>query len=1264
MPFWPWNERLTTSTKADTPIVLDDEASPVENITALDDEPLQDTVGYNIRVTPQEYEISDEGFVSGTSNSEPQRKRRKRNDTEYWEIEGDAFTETTDGPLAGKARRSTSISNGSESTNAEPRKSRRVLDHIAVTGPDYARHLYDGWKPSLPQTKERDVIEELRAVHDKIHADDPPEYVYFELDDFRVYHATGKRQGELVSLDQLNNRMACDKLFFSGILSCGDQRRYVQDIGFDRLPIDGYGDDEITAHASICIQTPRAEVHDVWYRLGNPSKDYERFHSGFLWLVQLTEHFVDFLMVTPDVTLENFRSKFYASIRHRHGDNPCVLAWLQKTDLRDFRTNINAHVGFLWKECYSIDDQSLETDSSNGRLCKHPIWGEIDPERLSAIPEQPNLEAKTVVTSYVADCFKHMYFAGHLEERTISATVRNAIELQKDEFGLTPLGAVGQPKFEPPLDRASRIKKGDVVSFPPEQGTWKAGAEQWYAYVQEVRRNEQNEKVLDVLWLYHPCDTTIGPAYYPFPNELFLSDNCDCGRDAQFLSDVTGKVDVTWDVTDPSSIPGFFVRQKFRTTHANDEYDFTSLQDSDFCCQHGSIPAFEGCMSKYKVGQTVLVKMDMQQDDCLRPAQIISFDMGKKQVQLRQLAPAHESLNRPSNVRPNELIVTSNVFRGAASKIIRECHVRYFDQKTIVAREVPAPYDRDGAGDFYYIRRPFDRSLLEDSQSFPPLVEGWDPDMTPKPKLQGMGIFCGGGNFDRAFEDAGAVEFIAAVDWSQPALHSYRANAKHDPQFFCGSVNDYMAQVLKGDHRLTMPVGSIDMIVGGSPCPGFSSSNPNKMNAQSLRNASLVASVVTFADVYNPRYLVLENIIGMTRGMGKNGDENVFAQIIAALVGLGYQVQQFLLESWTVGSSQYRSRLFIVASLPGTPPFNLPPQTHAHPENMRSSTGHVKTRRLGLSSNGLAFGSRRDDLTPFPPCSVDNSIRDLPYLGDGLTTVCPTFPDHRLAALPPPEGRTRNAVVPVRPSRMGIVQAAAKGLISGEPLKYVRESTERRQEPNSKMYMRIDGARLFPTFTTCLSPNSMREGNVIHPWQHRVISIMEERRAQDYPDDEVIVGRFSQQAREIGNAVNRKSGLALACRLRESWLQLDMSHRPLRTPPKPSRIPQVEVSVDIDVDLDVSMAYRPVRKQSVISIGSSDDDDDLSQHNVVARPSAGPMIVSIADAVDYEESDDEAENVRYVPRKMGLRVPDDDDAMDNGSVLSSGSEIAVRQSSI
>ena len=122
--------------------------------------------------------------------------------------------------------------------------------------------------------------------------------------------------------------------------------------------------------------------------------------------------------------------------------------------------------------------------------------------------------------------------------------------------------------------------------------------------------------------------------------------------------------------------------------------------------------------------------------------------------------------------------------------------------------------------------------------SIPPLIQGWDPDAdTPIPKLKGMGIFCGGGNFDRGLEDGGAVDFHYGVDYASPALHSYRASSQ-DPsklQLYLGSVDDYLAQALAGSEKeVIAKVGNFHVLAAGSPCPGFSRANNNRYNDQSL----------------------------------------------------------------------------------------------------------------------------------------------------------------------------------------------------------------------------------------------------------------------------------------------------------------------------------------------------------------------------------------------------------------------------------------------
>jgi DNA (cytosine-5)-methyltransferase 1 len=376
-----------------------------------------------------------------------------------------------------------------------------------------------------------------------------------------------------------------------------------------------------------------------------------------------------------------------------------------------------------------------------------------------------------------------------------------------------------------------------------------------------------------------------------------------------------------------------------------------------------------------------------------------------------------------------------------------------------------------------------------------------------------------------------------AVDWNTEALHSYRANTvdPDDVQYFLGSVNEVLRKALRGstDPRVA-PVGLIGLISGGSPCPGFSTMQSNKQSEQSLSFASMVASIVAYVDTYSPQYFILENVVPMTYKIMVDGrEQNVFSQILASLVALRYQVQQFLGESWSLGSSQQRSRVFIVASAPGTVPLFHPPSTHDHP------AGREVKRSLGKTTNGLAFGIRSYEDTPFPYTSAQAATQDLPDVGDSLTQICPQFPDHRTSADQSWETRQRLIQIPVRPHGMGLVQAVKSGVIKpgSEAYKWLasRKPGSIRASPNSRSYTRIRPDGLFPTVLTDLHLQCGINGVVLHWEQHRCITIMETRRAQGFLDHEVIVGTPAQQLKIVGNSVDRKVAFAMRIVIKESW---------------------------------------------------------------------------------------------------------------------------------
>lgn len=1077
----------------------------------------------------------------------------------------------------------------------------RILVPDCRDGPAYPRSSYWGFQPPRKELSEREAVSLLTVAHKDEHAndDEQPEYTYFCLDRFSVYRprTSARHANELVTLDRLS-KDSYPEFCFDGILSVGTHRCFVRNVHFATLTVDGYGDPDVNSadmSDQLCVQSVHARKQGVWYKLGLPAPEYARFYRPFLWLVQFTKHFVEYLLCTESVTIAHFRERFYAWLQERQDTS--LHAWLREANLRDFRTTVAAHVDFLWKECYGTQQPSDEI-----KICKQSIWGEIHPARLSAIPEQPNLAKRTVVTPYAYDCFKTMYFADQfVESPIIDLEVRETVQALKAKLGLTPLcqpqvatltpvsntpesslpdsalsavqpvDAVQPINAVQPIDAATTsavdIDVGDVVMLPPEkEGSWRSVADCWYAYVQRIRIAKDGRTRLDVIWLYHASDTTIGSAYYPFPNELFFSDNCGCDtrhhQESWDLEEVIGKVDVSWFSCDPyqANEKGLFVRQKFRTVPEMDHFDFVTLRESDFRCHHQLDHTSSEEEEIYEIGDLVIVRNP--QEALCEVAQIIG---GRSRcLRLRRLR--RKRIHRPS-ARANELVLTSEVFEAAYEKsdghglssddmdedekcqVIRKCHARIFTREEIDTGNVPTPYDRDGAGDFFVIEAggaefanadagtdtasDLEESLGDDA-GFPSINESWNPRDGPScPQLlTGLGIFCGGGTFDRGLQEGGAVKFRYAVDWAEHALHSYRANLERPEEvdFFLGSVNDYLSKALSGQSTVAKP-GSVQVISAGSPCQGFSRLQNSTDSEESKKNASMVASVVAFADLYCPHYMILENVVSMTECRNERKEHNVFSQILAALVGLGYQIQQFLIDSWSHGSSQQRSRLFIIATAPGLTPPPQPACSHAHPPN-------ILTRSLGKSSNGLPFGTR--DVNPdvaLPHISPQEAVGDLPPVYDSQPQLCPAFPDHRTATTESDRSRMLMRAVPIRPRGMTLVQAWEQGMLSGEPLRYCETRGRIRQATTSKMYARVLPDKLFPTIVTKLAVGDGMNGRCMHWDQHRVLTVMEAKRAQGYLDHEVLVGIATQQMKIVGNSVDRSAALVLGLSLRKSWLK-------------------------------------------------------------------------------------------------------------------------------
>ena len=707
------------------------------------------------------------------------------------------------------------------------------------------------------------------------------------LEDFSIYrsHSAQKHPqrgleerhsaNELISLHDVEGR-GTTRWFFDGAVCHGKEKKYVQGVSCNAFSIGGFEDTDLhTTNSSIWIQSKASQKLDLWYSLGQPASQYKRFHQPFLWLADLAKHLVDYLNTHDKVSLKHLRVDFQTWLQGAHGADEGFRQWQKVYNDTDFRRIVAAHAAFLYNQAALL----------GGDYTSHPLWSEIDPFTMNAVPRQteevmayesiagpdrsklskPVSRSKTVVTPFVFDCFKHLPWAKFLDAQSPSKF--------RQQHSCTDTGP--PVRFQPsPVSKSESlefgeagqqsVRIGDVVAVKSDAKTdWSSKESLWYGFVQGIK---QKTNQLSLIWLYRPSDTACQSMRYPYSNEFFLSDHCNCGDKPIYAREVVSKPKVAFFGGTDTPNADFFVRQKYNEADSA----WVTLKMSDFECVCNTPQKVE----IYSTGATVLVKIAHSElDTALEPVELLE-PSNLDQIRVRRLLSRRKYYG-DFEADSNELVYTSKIETVSRSSICRICHVRFYgieERKTI-----PVPYCRNGVADFYYIitqehAECAEPCLIPLPKPWPTsLRQGFDPQLPSSISImRGLDIFCGGGCLGRGLEEGGAVKMAWAVDYFKQAIHTYSANVDdaHYTKLFYGSVNDYLSKAMAGKQgkgKLIAQFGEVDFIAAGSPCPGFSSLNFNKASDQSLINVSMVASVVSFVDFYRPKYALLENVLGMAK---------------------------------------------------------------------------------------------------------------------------------------------------------------------------------------------------------------------------------------------------------------------------------------------------------------------------------------------------------------------------------------------------------------
>jgi DNA (cytosine-5)-methyltransferase 1 len=334
-------------------------------------------------------------------------------------------------------------------------------------------------------------------------------------------------------------------------------------------------------------------------------------------------------------------------------------------------------------------------------------------------------------------------------------------------------------------------------------------------------------------------------------------------------------------------------------------------------------------------------------------------------------------------------------------------------------------------------------------------------------------LFCGCGGFSLGFERAG-FNVLLGIDVWKDALVTFEHNHTNSKtlQADLSQYNPYDAERL-------LDGKTIDVIIGGPPCQGFSVAG--KRIIDDIRN-KLYTSFVNFVEYFKPKAFVLENvpnILSIGGGIVKDSIINDFSN-------LGYTVVYKVLTASDYGVPQNRRRAIFVGF-----------------------------------SNGTVF----DFPKPFKNAKVTakEALSDLPEgsLSDGTAYPCPCQSEYQILMRSHATHIYNHQATKHNQKTIDIISMVPDGG-NYKDLPIELQSTRKVHIA----WTRLNSAK--PSFTI-----DTGHRHHFHYLYNRIPTARESARIQSFPDDFIFYCSRTSQLKQIGNAVPPLLGEAIAKSIRE-----------------------------------------------------------------------------------------------------------------------------------
>ena len=346
--------------------------------------------------------------------------------------------------------------------------------------------------------------------------------------------------------------------------------------------------------------------------------------------------------------------------------------------------------------------------------------------------------------------------------------------------------------------------------------------------------------------------------------------------------------------------------------------------------------------------------------------------------------------------------------------------------------------------------------------------------------LRAVSFFAGCGGLCYGIEAAG-FDIVATNELEESYKDIYRLNFP-SAEFLPNDITEISDADIE---QLCSKFESIDLMIGGPPCQGFSLAGKRDVNDS--RN-TLFENYLHIAELTQPTVILMENVRLLTSMKDPNG-EFVSKRILERFKSIGYESSFFEVNAKDYGVPQHRERVIFIG---------IKSELNIKPSIPKPLCGDAQD----LFSETI------------PSFTFGDAVSDLEFIESGETSESDAYhkavahPEHVLSWLVDvPEGRSAhdNVDEALRPP-------------SGYNTTYKRQIWNEPGSTVATTYAMISGCRN------------------VHPIATRSLTTREALRIQSFPDSFRLCGKQGSNRTTIGNAVPPLLAYSLGKYIRDTYI--------------------------------------------------------------------------------------------------------------------------------